>query len=259
MPESLDELTPDAGCIGVCQLPVRVSIVVKELTVQATLDGEVTNELVQRHLGYAHAIAAELIRGCPPDIHRSDLERAAELGLVQAANSYDPSRGSSFVTYAYYRIRGSVYDELRQSRRASKVEATTDEYRRDYTSEETSEARVESADLDTAASKVVMSYLLSIENLPHEIASKNTESPMDRMLRKERKETINRALRQLPTRNREVLRGYYFQELSLKQIGHRMGISESRVSRIHAKSLEKMRTVLHALRSSNALPISRSA
>jgi RNA polymerase sigma factor for flagellar operon FliA len=227
--------------------------------VETALNREVTNELVQQHLDYAHAIAAELLRGCPPDIHRSDLERAAELGLVQAANSYDPSRGSSFVTYAYYRIRGSVYDELRQSRRANKVETTANDYRKNDTTSEGSEAKAEGADLDNAISKVVMSYLLSIENLSHEIASKTTESPMDRMLRKERKETIHRALKQLPTRNREVLRGYYFQELSLKQIGRRMGISESRVSRIHAKGLEKMRAVLNALRSTNGLPISRSA
>jgi RNA polymerase sigma factor for flagellar operon FliA len=227
--------------------------------VEAVLDREMTSDLVQRHLGYAHAIAAELLRGCPPDIQRSDLERAAELGLVQAANSYDPSRGSSFVTYAYYRIRGSVYDELRQSRRATKVEITANEYRTGYAPDESFGGKTDSAEIETATSKVVMSYLLSIDDLSHEIVSKAVESPMDRMLRKERKETIHRALKQLPTRNREVLRGYYFQELSLKQIGHRMGISESRVSRIHAKGLEKMRAVLDALRSTNVLHISRSA
>jgi RNA polymerase sigma factor for flagellar operon FliA len=231
----------------------------EESRVEATLNTEITTDLVQRHIGYAHAIAADLLRGCSPDILRSDLERAAELGLVQAANSYDSSRGISFVTYAYYRIRGAVYDELRQSRRGNKFEEAANEYMKDYTSNTALAVRPDAAEVKKVASHVVMSYLLSIDNLSHEPASKTTESPIERMLRKERQETIHRALRQLPKRNREVLEGYYFQDLSLKQIGRRMGISESRVSRIHAKALEKMRAVLNALRSAELTPIPRSA
>jgi RNA polymerase sigma factor for flagellar operon FliA len=65
------------------------------------------NELIESHLGYAHAIAADLAGRYPPNI--ADLESAAELGLVQAARSYDPSRAVSFATFAYYRIRGAIF------------------------------------------------------------------------------------------------------------------------------------------------------
>lgn len=235
-----------------------MDVVNEELRV-GELYRETKNELVHSHLGYAHAIAAELLKGCPPNIQRGDLDRAAELGLVQAANSYDASRGISFVTYAYYRIRGAVYDELRQTRRVNKFEEAANEYMKDYTSNMPPAVTPGAGELKNVASRVVISYLLSIDSLSHEPASKTTESPIERMLRKERQQTIHRALGELPKRTREVLEGYYFQDLSLKQIGYRMGISESRVSRIHAKGLEQMRAVLNALRAAKLSPISCSA
>src|SRR5215469_3777051 len=77
------------------------------------------NELIEIHIGYAHSIAAELAGKYPPNITRADLERAAEFGLVQAAQSYDPSRSVSFTTFAYYRVRGAIFDEVRKSWHAS--------------------------------------------------------------------------------------------------------------------------------------------
>ncbi|MCW5964622.1 MAG: hypothetical protein KIT83_11335 [Bryobacterales bacterium] len=71
-------------------------------------------DLIVTHRSYAHALAAELLRGLPPRVAREDLEAAAELGLVEAAQAFDSSLGVLFKTFAYYRIRGAIYDALRK-------------------------------------------------------------------------------------------------------------------------------------------------
>ena len=72
------------------------------------------SKLIETSLSYSHAIAAEVMRKLPPDLEKKDIQGWAELGLVEAANSFDPTRGVQFKTFAYYRIRGAIYDGLRK-------------------------------------------------------------------------------------------------------------------------------------------------
>jgi len=214
-----------------------------------------TIELIDEHLGYARAIAAEMLKRYPPNVPRCDLERAAEWGLVQAAHSYDASRGTSFATYSYYRIRGAVYDELVRSRRWwSKREEAANDYMTDYTS---ARAHFEGAqgtyqELRKVAAHLMISCVLSVDTLSREPADEALESPIEHLLRKEQQETVHKALALLPNRNRIVLQSYYFEDLSFKEIGHRIGLSESRISRIHRKSLEMLHTIISELQSDGA-------
>ncbi|MBV8071423.1 MAG: hypothetical protein JO270_16050 [Acidobacteriaceae bacterium] len=70
------------------------------------------NRPVESHLGYAHAIAAEVLK-LDSSVNRADAERSAEFGLMQAASAYDPSRSTAFTTFAYHRIRRVIYEDLR--------------------------------------------------------------------------------------------------------------------------------------------------
>src|SRR5262249_23684757 len=70
--------------------------------------------LVEKHLSYAHAIAAEISKTLPHHVDRRDVVTAAELGLVEAANSFNHERTVQFTTFASYRIRGAAYDCLRK-------------------------------------------------------------------------------------------------------------------------------------------------
>src|SRR5258708_2989430 len=74
------------------------------------------HRLIESHLSYAHAIAAEIVKTLPNHVERGDLQAAAELGLTEAAHSYDHRPGVQFKTFAYYRIRGAVYDAVRKAR-----------------------------------------------------------------------------------------------------------------------------------------------
>src|SRR5258707_3325347 len=73
------------------------------------------HRLIESHLSYAHAIAAEIVKTLSIHVERGELRAAAELGLTEAAHSYDHRPGVQFKTFAYYRIRGAVYDAIRKA------------------------------------------------------------------------------------------------------------------------------------------------
>ena len=85
----------------------------KEYAQQPSVRAE-ADKLIEAHISISHAIAAEVIRKLPPDLERKDIQGSAELGLVEAANSFDRTRGVQFKTFAYYRIKGAIYDGLRK-------------------------------------------------------------------------------------------------------------------------------------------------
>jgi RNA polymerase sigma factor FliA len=199
--------------------------------------------LVEEHLGYAHAIAAEILKKLPATVDRSDIESAAALGLVQAANAYDPSPSIPFTTFAYYRIRGAIYDDVRQACRANKLDAAMP--LDDEPFEPTGRPALEPAHgTQIAHSSNAARYLLSLDRLRSAPANPTATLPIEGLLRVEERERIRYTIHLLPRKNRCVLEAYYFQELSLEEIGRRMGLSKSWVSRIHARSLTLMQNLL---------------
>ena len=197
--------------------------------------------LIEEHLSYAHAIAAEMLKKLPMNVDRSEIESAAELGLVQAARAYDPSRSIPFTTFAYYRIRGAICDDVRQAYRANKVTASW--AIRDY-ARDVSVTDQKGNDRAGYSASVPANYMMSLEALPTEPVSLTAVLPLDHLLRKEQRKHIRDAMQLLPQKNVSVLKAYYYQGLSFEEIGRRMGLSKSWVSRIHAKSLNLLQRVL---------------
>lgn len=220
------------------------------------------NELIESHLGYAHAIAADLAGRFPPNITRADLERAAEFGLVQAARSYDPSRCASFVTFAYYRVRGAIFDEVRKSWQASHLKGGPDRLVPEEFVDAAPRCVADSSfgeDGDIASSQSG-SYVISLDSAWPEQVSDVTESPVSQVLKQEESEAIKKAIRQLPKRHRFVLQAHYYEDLSLASIGRHLNLSKSWVSRIHAQALVMVRKILQdSNRSAEALQANSSS
>jgi len=209
--------------------------------------------LVETYRSYSHAISAEILKKLPPSVDRDDVIGAAELGLVDAARNYDPSRGVLFKTFAYYRIRGSIYDALRKMgwlKGDSKVrfEAAANEYLKDYSEAGTSDAAPASAlyeEVQQLTSAVLSSYLLSIEGAGLEISDPQHRSAEDASIANEDRERLQRAVAELPENNRLLIQEYYFQDATLEEIGSRLGLSKSWVCRLHAKTLELLREIMN--------------
>ena len=217
------------------------------------------DRLVAEHVGMARRIALRVARRLPDGITNDDLIAAAYLGLTQAAERFDASRGESFIAFAEKRIRGAVYDELRRGdilpRRmrtmANKVRDTmrTLEQRLGRSPEDHEMA----AELDVT----VESYRRDLEGLTHvsivelpvtmqSAANDGSgyESPVSATVRRDLVAKVLDSLKDLPPRDAQVLSLYYIEEFSYAEIGEVLGVTVGRVSQLHARAISKIRAKL---------------
>jgi RNA polymerase sigma factor for flagellar operon FliA len=221
------------------------------------------SKLIETSLSYSHAIAAEVMRKLPPDLEKKDIQGWAELGLVEAANSFDPTRGVQFKTFAYYRIRGAIYDGLRKmgwypkgQYRQMRFEMAANEYLKDVSagSPGTASPEAQLLHLKDLTANLATCYMLSLETMPQEPIDQSLVSAEEAVVLAEQSKNLRRSLSQLPETNRQILEHCYFQGLTLEQIGRKLGLSKSWVCRLHAKSLEMLRKKLVQVSAPAALP-----
>ena len=217
-------------------------------------------------------IAYHMMARMPACVQVDDLIQAGMIGLLEASQKYDATRGASFETYAGIRIRGAIVDEMRRgdwaprsvhrnSRMIAKairaVEARTGRDARDI---EVAEELGVSTDeyfamLQDSSSSRLFSYEETFgeedSNIDASESSSAFASPFEGIQRDALKQSLAQAITQLPERERMVLALYYNEELNLKEIGLVLGVSESRVSQIHSQAAMRLRTRLADWRSSD--------
>jgi RNA polymerase sigma factor for flagellar operon FliA len=214
------------------------------------IEPSAAHRLIESHRSLARAIAAEILRTLPPHVEKDDIEAAAELGLTEAANAFDPSRGVQFQTFAYYRIRGAVYDAIRKATWFSReqykevaAEAKVNALLADESS--AADPKVASAALlERHVGSVVACFMLSIDSAEIEAPQSRARSAEQRVIDREWRDRLHRALAKLPEKQRSLLRAYYFEEKSLEEIGAGMGLSKSWTCRLHAKAIDMLRRQL---------------
>ena len=187
-----------------------------------------------------------------------------KLGLLEAAQKFDASKGASFETFAGIRVRGSMLDDVRKddwaprsvhrnARRVSeaikKIEARTS---RDASDQEVAtELGIELDEYYGYLQDSAGTRLFSYEEVTErdELCLKRSDSsssstPLEGVQQQAFKDNLAEAIGGLPERERMVLALYYQEELNLKEIGSLMGVSESRVSQIHSQAALRLRTRL---------------
>ena len=222
--------------------------------------GETLDALVERHAPLVKRIAFHLKRRMPP-ASVEDLIQAGLIGLIEAARSFDGSRGASFETYAGIRIRGAMIDEIRRgdwaprsvhrnARRVSSairaIEARTGREASDL--EVAQELGMELDEYHRMAQDCMGTRLFSIDELAASGGELEDDpgaaGPHDDVLRAQWQRNLAEAIDGLPERERLVLALYYQEELNLKEIGQVLGVSESRVSQIHSQAALRLRARL---------------
>ena len=220
---------------------------------------------VEDHALLVKRIAYHMMLRMPASVQVEDLIQAGMIGLMEASQKYDPSRGASFETYAGIRIRGAIVDEMRRgdwaprsvhrnARRVSQaiaqVEAKTG---RDATDSEIAAQLEVSLDeyhlmLQDSSSSRLFSYEETFgeedSNIDGSHVSSHFASPFEALSKNGLKKALAEAIISLPERERTVLALYYDQELNLKEIGLVLGVSESRVSQIHSQAAARLRQKL---------------
>lgn len=243
----------------------------RQKSAQATLDlNEPQREqLLLDHLPQVQYIARRIHDRLPPQVLLEDLVHAGILGLMDAVRKYDPTKNVQLKHYAEFRIRGAILDSLRQvdwSPRALRRQAR----------------RLEQAVLDCKARlgrdptepEIADELQITLEALQHllgdlrgldigslqadssdpngeEMAAQNRpadqEDPYHLALRAEMSGFLEKAIGELPSRERQVLALYHFEELTMKEVGAVLGIGESRVSQIHTAAVIRLRARLREL------------
>lgn len=202
------------------------------------------NNLIESHRAYAHAIAWGMLRSLPYSVDRQEVLAVAEYGLVQAAQVYDPSLGVTFKTFSYYRIKGAIYDYLRKQRGAISTHEKFDEAATGILADYTDAHREESSreelrhEIESVGGGILMAYRLSLDSVP--LSDSESETPEEIAIKNEGLSRLHSALQKLPDKYHQVMEGYYFKNLSMEEIGQRLGISKSWVCRLHVKGLRML-------------------
>lgn len=222
-----------------------------------TKDEASRSELVSAYLPLVRLQAGRLALGLPPQINRDDLLHSGVLGLLEALQRYDPSQEVKFETYAALRIRGAMLDELRrncwlprsltrQMREMDKaLSVLTAQLGRAPTEQElAAELGLKLETLHKTVAEINCASFLSLDELLFFPEDEDPESaPLESVLAGEEKERLADAVDKLPERQRLVLALYYQEEMTLKEIGLVLGVSESRVCQLHAQALARLRAI----------------
>jgi RNA polymerase sigma factor for flagellar operon FliA len=239
-----------------------------------TSDSKIREKLITAYAPLVKYIAGRISMATPPNVEFEDLVSYGILGLIDAIEKYDPKMGSKFKTYATLRIKGAIYDELRlldwvpRSVRQKAKEIgeayTTLEKKlgRPATDEEVAESlNISTEELNQMTLEVSGTSIVSLDDVKHigsdsdevtvldTVESQVVPGPEARLEREEMKQLLVEAINKLPQREREVIALYYYEELTLKEIGEVLGVTESRISQLHTKAIMRLRGYLSRSRS----------
>lgn len=226
---------------------------------------ETDQERITASVPFVQALARRLAASMPHSIEIGDLVQDGMIGLIDAANRYDATRGIKFETFAERRVRGSMIDALRRDawprgvRRARRELEAAREHLRTELGAEPSLADLAShlgAD-ETRLSRTIVrirtiestSPLATSEHvdeatLPPALVPSEPPAPDKECERVEIQHRVRTAICALPPRERKVVTMYYFGEVTMKTIGESIGVNESRVSQLHARAVQRLRAHL---------------
>jgi RNA polymerase sigma factor for flagellar operon FliA len=224
------------------------------------------DDTLKRYYPLVKYVVDKIATGLPKSIERDDLINTALIGLHDALEKYDESRGTKFETYAIWRIKGAVLDELRSMdwasrttrRKAREIERVCQKLDqrlgRAASDEETAAAMGISLHeylrlLEEVRGTVLLSLDQSLQvddehdlaGLADMIEDTNVENFLGLIEREESRRQLLGLINGLSEQERLVVALYYYEEMTLKEIGEALRISESRVSQIHTKAILRLK------------------
>jgi RNA polymerase sigma factor for flagellar operon FliA len=224
------------------------------------------DQLVNEYLPYVKRIVQRIATHLPSSVDVEDLMNVGVIGLIQAVDRYDPKRDNKFMTYAIFRIKGAVLSELRSRdflsrssrRKLREMESAYQrlEQRLGRNADDEEVARELGVDLTELHRTKQMSSISFIsfeelgvssrdekEKLMNYLVTQEDDALSQTRL-KELKAALTRAIQQLPEKERLVISLYHLDELTMKETGEVLNITESRVSQIHSQAILRLRNKL---------------
>ncbi|MBT4525058.1 MAG: FliA/WhiG family RNA polymerase sigma factor [Deltaproteobacteria bacterium] len=226
-------------------------------------------EMVLQYAPSVKYIAGRLSARLPSGIQVDDLIQAGMIGLLEAVDKFDPKKGVKFKTYADFRVRGAMLDDLRSKDwiprsvrdNGNKLEKAYIELRSqdiDYPTDKqlAKQLELKPKELSGFLEKSRPIPLISLEDVNargkdedaldilETLSNPDETDPVEQLLGQESKELLIKAIDKLPENEKMVLSLYYNEDLNLKEIGAVLGLTESRVSQIRTKAIGMLRSYM---------------
>jgi RNA polymerase sigma factor for flagellar operon FliA len=233
-------------------------------------DNTARERLVVAYSPMVKFVAGRLGAGLPSHVEDADLISYGLVGLIGAIERFEPERGIKFETFAMTRIRGAIIDELRsldwvprsvrsRAREIEQVQAKLEhELQRAPTEAElAAKLNMTEEELQTALLEIANSSVYALDelwtvsdssgdqvSLLDTIADEGAADPQEALATTEVKDRLTEAIGGLPEREQLVVALYYYENLTLREIGEVLGVTESRVSQLHTKAVMRLKSHL---------------
>lgn len=238
-----------------------------------TKSTKIRDKFIRQYMPLVKYVAGKVIIGMPGNVEYDDLVSFGQFGLLDAITKYDASKGVKFKTYAVTRIRGAIYDELRQidwvprsiRQKAREIETTVAALEarlgRNASDEEIAQSlNISVEEYHKTMMKVARTSVISLNDVWHSsddnesisiadtIEAPTSLNPDTIIEREEKKLAVERAIKELPEKERLVIMMYYLEDLTFKEIGQVLDVCESRVSQLHSKANMHLKAKLTNIR-----------
>jgi RNA polymerase sigma factor for flagellar operon FliA len=240
------------------------------LQYRKTGDQSLRDRLILTYAPLVKYVAGRLGSGLPAHVDEGDLVSYGLLGLIGAIERYEPDRDVKFETYAIARIKGAIIDELRAMdwvprsvrSRAREIERAIGELEAKLGEAPTDEqiaakVGITVEELEESLTDIARSSIAALDELwtvaggagdqvalIDTIEDQDAPDPQSALSQTEMKEAIADAIARLPEREKLVVTLYYYEELTLREIGEVLGVTESRVSQLHTKAILRLKARL---------------
>ncbi|NFG60605.1 MULTISPECIES: FliA/WhiG family RNA polymerase sigma factor [unclassified Clostridium] len=233
-------------------------------------DNNVKEQIVREYIPLVKYIASRIMIGKNKYMEYEDLVSYGIIGLMDAISKYNPEKGMKFSSYASIRIKGAIIDQIRKNRPITKgamdklnrynsaIEALQNKLLREPNILEIAQylelSLEEVSQIENYINHISMVSLENIifsddeeVNLLGIIEDKNSPSPEGELEEKEKLEVLSDAIKLLKEKEQLILNLYYYEKLTLKEIGAILSVSESRVCQLHARSISNLREAMKKL------------
>jgi RNA polymerase sigma factor for flagellar operon FliA len=239
-------------------------------TFKRTNDQAIRDRLILTYAPLVKYVAGRLGSGLPAHVDDGDLVSYGLLGLIAAIERYEPDRDVKFETYAIARIRGSILDELRAldwvprsvRSRARQIERAMYELesklaRAPTDAEIAAKVGISVEELEESLTDISRSSIAALDELwtisgsggdqvalIDTLEDENEPKPATAYAQTELREMVAHSITRLPEREKLVITLYYYEDLTLREIGEVLGVTESRVSQLHTKAILRLKSSL---------------
>lgn len=233
--------------------------------------GESHSDILTKYGAYVRSLGVQVRKQFGSRLDLEDLCAYGNVGLLEAAERFDPKFGANFLTFAHYRIKGAIYDGLRKMgtlkggdlSRVYVGERTTAFLQSKADQASGSNKSAPSADDDSreiavAVESLAAIFAASLEGLENLQVKDESAGPEERLEQEQLKSLVRRAVDKLAENKRRLLLAYYYEGKTLQEAGDVIGQSKSWASRLHASAIEELKELLAAERAEAGEPNQKS-